>query len=110
MHKKVDQYNAMKLSEYQGTFEVVSGNEGEDGKFYMEWAIRSEYDSSVGSGVPVTKDDGSYRVMPIKVVLGNREEAIENLKWLLGQLEQPEAAQPSSEPDTNKVPSDDVPF
>jgi accessory colonization factor AcfC len=85
----------------------VSGNENE-GKFWMDWAIASEYDSDVGHGVPVKKDDGSYRNLPIKVVLGNREDAIANLKWLLAQLEgtQEEPAPPGPEP----LPDDDVPF
>ncbi|MBE9509345.1 MAG: hypothetical protein IMY71_00580 [Bacteroidetes bacterium] len=90
MHKVVDQYNAFKLNEYQGSFEVVGGNEGKDGKFYTTWVIVSEYDSIAGGGVPATKKDGSYRNIPIKIVLGSREEAIANLKWLLGQLEEHE--------------------
>jgi hypothetical protein len=45
MHRKVNQYNAIKLNCYNDTFEIVSGNESEDGKFWMAWAIASEYDS-----------------------------------------------------------------
>jgi hypothetical protein len=113
MHRKVNDYNAFKLNEYQGTFEIVSGNDN-DGKFWMAWAIASEYDSSVGHGVPVKKEDGSYRNLPIKIVLGNKEEAIENLRWLLEQLEgcdseespPPEPGPGSGEP----PPNDDVPF
>jgi accessory colonization factor AcfC len=105
MHRKVNDYNAFKLNEYQGTFEIVSGNDN-DGKFWMNWAIASEYDSDAGHSVPVKKDNGSYRNVPVKVVLGNREQAVENLKWLLGQLEGHDLDEPLPEPS----PNDDVPF
>lgn len=107
-HRVVNQYNAFKLNKYRGTFEIVSGNDNE-GKFWMAWAIASEYDSDVGHGVPVTKDDGSYRNVPIKVVLGNREDAIANLEWLLAQLEGHDAKEPVP-PESEPLSSDDVPF
>jgi accessory colonization factor AcfC len=109
MYKVVDQYNAFKLNEYNGTFEIVSGNDNE-GKFWMDWAIASEYDSSVGHGVPVKKDDGSYRNVPIKVILGNKEEAVENLKWLLSQLEGHNPDEPPEPSGSKPLPNDDVPF
>ena len=86
-HKKVDTYNAMKLGEYRGTYEIVSGNEAEGGTFYPTWAIVSEYSEEVGGGIPKKKADGKFMVMPVKVILGNYEEAKVNLKWLLIQLE-----------------------
>lgn len=104
MHRVVNQYNAFKLNDYQGTYEIVSGNDNE-GKFWMDWTIASEYDSDVGHGVPVKKEDGSYRNVPVKVILGNRQEAIANLRWLLGQLEGHDVGEPPA-----KEPSDDVPF
>jgi hypothetical protein len=101
MHRVVDQYNAFTLNEYQGTFEVVSGNVDNDDKFWMDWAIASKYDSSAGHSVPVQKDDGSHRNVPIKVVLGNKEEAIANLRWLLGELEGHDLEKPPmGEPDS----------
>jgi hypothetical protein len=87
-HRVVNEYNAMKLNCYNGTYEIVSGN-AKDDKFYPEWAIVSRYDSDMGHGMPAKKDDGSYRVLPVKVVLGARAKAIENLEWLLGQLKEP---------------------
>lgn len=86
MHRVVNAHNAFKLSEYQGTYELVGGNDN-DGFFYMNWSIASTYDSEAGHSVPVTKDNGGYMNVPIKVVLGNKEQAIENLKWLLGKVE-----------------------
>ena len=86
-HKKVNEYNAMKLGEYNGTYEIISGNEADGGTFYPTWAIVSEYSEEVGSGIPKKKADGKFMVLPVKVVLGNREEAIANLNWLLTQLE-----------------------
>jgi hypothetical protein len=109
MHRVVNQYNAFKLNEYRGTFEVVSGNENE-GKFWMDWAIASEYDSEAGGGIPAKKDDGSYRNVPVKVVLGDRDEAIENLKWLLAQLEQKSDPGEPAPPESEPSPNDDVPF
>jgi len=95
MHKKVNEYNAMQLNEYNEILELVAGNE-KDGKFYMKWSIASRYDEEAGGGVPVMKDDGKYMNIPVKVVLGNKEEALENLRWLISQVEDP--------------PSSDVPF
>ena len=100
-HKKVNAYNAMKLGEYNGTYEIISGNEAEGGTFYPTWAIVSEYSEEVGSGVPKKKADGKFMVLPVKIVLGNREEAIANLNWLLTQLEAPTVAEKTK---------DDVPF
>jgi accessory colonization factor AcfC len=113
MHKVVNQYNAFKLNEYNGTFEIVSGDVDNNGKFWMNWTIASEYDSDVGHSVPVKKDDDSYRNVPIKVVLGDRQEAIENLKWLLGKLEGHDSKEPESPgpgPGPEPPLSDDVPF
>lgn len=112
MHKVVDQYNAFKLNEYNGTFEIVSGNDSE-GKFWMNWAIASEYDSEAGGSIPAKKDNGSYRNVPIKVILGNREKAVENLKWLLGQLEghnPEESSMDESQEKVHQEPDNDVPF
>lgn len=116
MHKIVNKNNAFKFNEYNGTQELVSGNVSEDGKFWMDWAIASEYDSSEGHSVPVKKDDNKYRNVPIKVILGDdREQAIENVKWLLGEIEGQEVAPPSpfggTAPSEEAVPlEDDVPF
>lgn len=106
MHKVVDQYNALKLNKYQEIYEIVTGNVDENGKFWMNWAIASEYDSSVGHGVPVKKDDDSYRNLPIKIVLGDKEQAIENLKWLLSELTGTDSPEGLSEP----ASENDVPF
>ena len=100
-HRKVDTYNAMKLNEYNGTFEIISGNESDDGIFYPTWAIVSEYSEEAGSGIPKKKAGGKFMVLPVKVVLGSREEAIANLNWLLTRLEAPAV--------TGKT-EDDVPF
>jgi hypothetical protein len=109
MHKVVNPNNAFKLNEYNDTQELVGGNVSEDGKFWMDWAIASEYDSSAGHSVPVKKDDGKYRNVPIKVILGDsKEQAIENVKWLLGELEGHEVVLPDGQGEG--VPSDDVPF
>jgi hypothetical protein len=118
MHRVVNEYNAFKLNEYQGTFEVVSGNVDSDNKFWMDWAIASEYNSEVGGSIPVKKDDGSYRNIPVKVVLGDRQKAIANLRWLLGQLggydpeepSKPSAQEPSAQEPSAQEPLDNVPF
>lgn len=113
MHTKVDQYNAFKLNEYRGTYEIVGGNDS-NGTFYPAWTIASIYDANINSSVPVKKDDGKYRNVPIKIVLGAKEHAIQNLKWLLKQLtetDNPEES-PESLPDESSepLPEDDVPF
>ena len=95
-HRKVDTYNAMKLNEYNDTFEIISGNESDDGTFYPTWAIVSEYSEEAGGGIPKKKDNGKFMVLPVKVVLGEREQAIANLNWLLTQLEAPTVTEKSS--------------
>ena len=95
----------MKLNEYNGTYEIVSGNEAKGGTFYPTWAIVSEYSEEVGSGVPKKKADGKFMVSPVKVVLGSYEEAKANLKWLLEQL-----LTPTGTPTDVDKTDDDVPF
>ena len=110
-HKVVNQYNAFRLNEYNDVFEIVSGNDNE-GVFYPTWVIVSEYSKDEGGGVPVKKDNGKYRNMPVKVILGNREEAIENLKWLLKQLDESkeEDAKDSNDQNDSGDADSDVPF
>lgn len=113
MHKVVNANNAFRLNEYNGTYEIVSGNVSDDGKFWMDWTIASEYDSEAGHSVPVKKDNGEYRNTPVKVILGDRDQAIENLRWLLGELEGHETgpiAPPVPPPGDAPLPDDDVPF
>lgn len=109
MHKIVSQYNAFKLNEYNGIFEIVSGNVDNNDKFWMDWAIASEYSSEAGGSIPVKKDNDSYRNIPVKVVLGDRQEAIANLRWLLDKLEGHNPEEPES-PGSEPPPNDDVPF
>jgi hypothetical protein len=110
MHKVVNANNALKLNEYQGTYEIVGGNVSDDGKFWMNWTIASEYDSVAGYSVPVKKDDGKYRNTPVKVILGDKAQAIENLRWLLGQLEGYEVVPPAEPESYAPITDDEVPF
>ena len=112
MHRKVNKYNAFELNEYNGTYEIVSGNESDDGKFYIDWVIASKYDEGAGGGVPVQKADGKYMSTPVKVVLGNREEAVKHLKWLLNELLGPDGESPPTPllSDNGPPVSTDVPF
>jgi hypothetical protein len=110
MHKIVNKNNAFKLNEYQGTYEIVSGNVSDDGKFWMNWTIASEYDSEAGHSVPVKRDDGKYRNTPVKVILGDKNQAIENLRWLLGELEGREVALPAEPEGDAPLTDDDIPF
>lgn len=113
MHAVVDEYNAFKLNEYRGTYEIVGGNDS-NGTFYPAWTIASIYDANINSSVPVKKDDGKYRNVPVKIILGTKEQAIQNLKWLLKQLTGTDSSDESSEslPDesSESLPEDDVPF
>ena len=72
MYREVNPNNAFQLNCYNGTYEVVNGNVN-DGKFWMDWTIASEYDSDAGHSVPVKKDDGRYRNTPVKVIPGNKD-------------------------------------
>ena len=96
-YKKVNKWNALKLGEYNGIFEIISGNESDDGTFYPVWAIVSEYSEKAGGRVPRKKDNGKFMVLPVKIVLGGRKQAIANLNWLLTQLEAPTVTEESSE-------------
>lgn len=107
MFKKVDEYNAFKLNEYNDIFEIVGGSTDE-GKFYMTWTIITEYDKENNTSVPAKKEDGKYRYLPNKIVLGTRTEAIDNLRWLLSQLDDN-----INDSETDEVPvtsENDVPF
>ena len=112
MHRVVNQYNAFELNEYNGKYEIVNGNVDDKGKFWIDWNIASEYNSEIGGSVPVKKDDGSYRNTPAKVLLGDKDQAIENLKWLLAQLVGSSMQEPDSgQPDSEEPPlGDDAPF
>ena len=117
-YKEIDSYNAIQLNEYNGVFEVVGGN-ASDGKFYMRWTIASEYNSERGHSEPVKKDNGQWRNVPVKVVIGEHEEAIANLKWLIKQIRDsvtvpapPDETQDTQQSEPNNVPPNeiDVPF
>lgn len=109
-HKVINEHNAIKLNCYNSTYEIVSGNVSDDDKFWMNWTIASEYDSEAGHSVPVKKDDGKYRNTPVKVVLGDKNQAIENLRWLLGELEGHGVASPAGTGDGVPLTDSDVPF
>ena len=105
--REIDKYNAFKPNEYNGVFEIVSGQVN-NGIFYSAWTIASKFED--GKSVPVKRDNGLYRNIPVKIVLGERQKAIENVKWLLSQLEGNTAESAKPEPGSFGDPQIEIPF
>ena len=67
------------VDEYNGTYSLAAVETGKDGKQYLVWCFPQKFKD----GQKVAAD----KAVPVKIGLGNREEAIARLKLLLGALE-----------------------
>jgi len=66
------------LDDYQGTVSLVGTEQGKDGKFYMQWVYPQK--SKDGARGP------SEKSIPLKIELGNREQAVTRLEKILSEL------------------------
>ena len=75
---KDSQYGeGIQLEEYQGKLNLVAAQKGKDGVVYSKWV----YPQGIGKGAgPIEK------ALPLKIKLGNKEEAVDILKKLLGLI------------------------
>jgi len=69
------QYDGAKLQKYKGIFELVAIKAGRD-KNYPVWAKYKK-----------NKDEYQQKDFPVKVVLGDKQTAITNLKALISAIE-----------------------
>ena len=76
----IDQYKAVQLQNYKGTFGLLSLDlkGGENTTYYKQWVFLSEWKN--GKPIP------GKRKMPMAVRLGDKETAIKVLETILKQL------------------------
>jgi len=65
----------VQLDEYNGVFSLIAAREGTDGKIYKEWAFPQDKDRR-------PRD----KAIPVKVDLGDKDQAIEALLVFLREL------------------------
>jgi len=83
---QVNDYDAVAIDIYKEKISIVGGQVAKNDAIYTKWAIASQYDRDAGGPVPMTKKDGSYQAMPVKVMLGNAQQALDNLDKLREQI------------------------
>jgi hypothetical protein len=71
---KVDQYTSLNLEEYKGTYAIIEGWIGRDGTFKPSWCTRE-----IGK-------EKTEKKMPVRVKLGDKDNAIKALTMLLEEL------------------------
>ena len=69
MEIKTTDKDAIEISEYNGVYSLISKRIGQDGKAYQQWAT---YQTG--------KDKHADKDWPVKVTIGNREEALKALQ------------------------------
>jgi hypothetical protein len=73
---KDSQYNeGILIEEYNEEYAIYLAQKGDDGRVYKRWCK-----------MQIKKDEFTEKALPVKINLGNQNEAIEALKWLLEQL------------------------
>ncbi len=92
---KVDNYNSVTIQEYDGKFSLNAVQNGQNDNFYLKWAFPSEWKNG--------KQKAGDKAWPVRVMLGDRETAINVLSTVLIKLK----GQASEIPD---VPEDNIPF
>jgi len=88
MEIKTTDFDGIKLSEYQGKYSIEALRT-KDENFYPVWA---KYQKG--------RDEFQEKSWPVKIVLGDKENAIGALKQILSELEI----------GSQQAPLDDVPF
>ena len=83
--------HGVELTEYKGEYGLTATYEGKDGKDYQQWGK-----------VRIGRDSYSDKDRPVKVILGDREAALNALKTIIEALKSPDDAGP--------IPDEDVPF
>lgn len=73
---EVNNYDGIKVDEYQGKYYLVAMQKGQNEVWYMRWCFLSRFKK--GEKEPFPSD----KKQPIKVVLGDKESAMKNLKLI----------------------------
>ena len=99
---KSSQYgDGILLDEYRGEFSLVAAKR-KDGKVFMEWVFPQKRD---GSKEPIDKS------LPWKIKLGDKDAAIEALRFFIAELTgEKEEAPGREEPREGEPSDDDIPF
>ena len=82
------------LNEYNGSFSLVSARKKED-KIYMEWVYPQKRD---GSRQPMEKS------LPWKITLGDKEAAIQALRFFLKELGATDPGDPAPDGSAENIP------
>jgi hypothetical protein len=69
--------DCIKLEEYNGKMNLVAAREDKDGKVWSQWC----HPQGLGKGAPPKE-----KAVPMKVTLGDKDEAVAVLTELLGML------------------------
>jgi hypothetical protein len=72
---KTDEFNGVRLTEYNGKYSIEALKAGKEDKFYSVWA---RYQKG--------KDELQEKSWPVKVNLGDREKAKTTLLMMLAEL------------------------
>ena len=82
------------LNEYNGSFSLVSARKKEE-KIYMEWCYPQKRD---GSRQPMEKS------LPWKITLGDKEAAIQALRFFLKELGATDPGDPAPDGSAENIP------
>jgi len=107
---QVNDYDAVAIDIYKDKISIVGGQVAKNDAIYTKWAIASQYDRDAGGPVPMTKKNGSYQAMPVKVMLGNTEQALDNLDKLRAQIIEIIGQTSEETSDYHRHEDPDVPF
>ncbi|MEA3385865.1 MAG: hypothetical protein U9Q89_05365 [Thermodesulfobacteriota bacterium] len=118
----ITQYDAIRISEYNGKFFIQKARRGEQ-KNFIEWICPLRYNQEVGGFKPALKADRDYLHVPLQVPLGSeKKRAADTLKALYFQLtggritdnekrrEAPPMPSSGKDMPPPMPPEDDVPF
>ena len=95
-----DYHDVILLDEYNGIISIVSGREGKDGKNYPQWVFPQDQNRKPRE-----------KAIPLKVSLGDRDNAIKHLRYLLDCLEAGEMPPVSDDmTGTSGIDDDSIPF
>ena len=77
---KVNQYNQVKVDEYNGKYSIIQGNQGQNDVVYPKWCTPQKWNQ--GEKTPLKKN-GEFVYVPWSISLGNDKE---QAKKILGAL------------------------
>ena len=73
---KLNKYDSLYWEEYQGKQQLTVGYQDKSGKLKCKW-IKQEFGK------------GNWKDVPFRIVFDSKEEAVEGLKKMIGELQSP---------------------